>query len=571
MTKRLVSRFGLAALGVAACSFFAGSALAVWSSDPAVNLAIADRTGEQVVPKIACAADGACYVAWFDNANGGYEVYLQHLDPQGNELWPHNGILLSNHTQETSLVDWDMTVDSAGNAVVTFTDIRAGGDLDVYVYRVAADGSFLWGADGIAVSDNADYEPSPAVTQASDGDIVVVWPRFPDTGSGSLRMQRYAPDGTPRFALSGIDIVTAANESPAFERVIPSDNGSVIVSYIRDIDSFTAPRHLRVVKVAANGSIVWGPLAIYDAVSLPIAYLPQLVSDGANGAVLCWHRSQSNIYNSAVQRVTSAGVEVWAHNGVLVSTLASRYHINPSLAFNAPSNECYVFWNEETTSQNQWGVRMQKLTAAGARAWTDNGIALVTMSTVYRSSPRAVPVPGGAEVFFSDEPTGGFNQDRVIGLRVDTLGNTVWGPVLVSSVLSSKSRLPVVVDGSGVARMIWEDDRNGTPDVYGQAVLLDGTLGAPVTAVSSSMRALALRVAPNPFHGSTEIRLAPGAAARPLAIIDAAGRVVRTLSLDREGAARWDGLANDGREVPAGAYWVRLEGESTAAPLIRVR
>ena len=46
------------------------AAHAQWSDDPLVNLAIADRPSEQVVPKIAATADGGCYVAWFDLASG---------------------------------------------------------------------------------------------------------------------------------------------------------------------------------------------------------------------------------------------------------------------------------------------------------------------------------------------------------------------------------------------------------------------------------------------------------------------------------------------------------------------
>ncbi|MCB1163598.1 hypothetical protein KDL67_13015, partial [bacterium] len=71
------------------------AAHAQWSDDPLVNLAIADRPSEQVVPKIAATADGGCYVAWFDLASGNYDVYLQHLDAAGNALWAHNGILVS--------------------------------------------------------------------------------------------------------------------------------------------------------------------------------------------------------------------------------------------------------------------------------------------------------------------------------------------------------------------------------------------------------------------------------------------------------------------------------------------
>src|SRR5690606_18959096 len=157
----------------------AHAAQAQWSTDPQENNAIADRAGEQVVPKIAVTPAGDTYVAWFDHAAGSYDVYLQLLTPAGVEVFPHNGILVSDHAQSTSLVDWDLIADSQGNAVVTFTDTRDGGDLDVFAYRIAPDQTFLWGADGVQLSFESDYTPNPVVTEASDGDFVFVWAHFP--------------------------------------------------------------------------------------------------------------------------------------------------------------------------------------------------------------------------------------------------------------------------------------------------------------------------------------------------------------------------------------------------------
>ena len=48
----------LAACTLTLCGFAAAPAMAQWSSDPANNLKIADRSGEQVQPKVAPAPDG---------------------------------------------------------------------------------------------------------------------------------------------------------------------------------------------------------------------------------------------------------------------------------------------------------------------------------------------------------------------------------------------------------------------------------------------------------------------------------------------------------------------------------
>ena len=42
--------------------------VAQWSSNAAQNLTIANRTNDQVQPKIRSTADGGCYISWFDNA-----------------------------------------------------------------------------------------------------------------------------------------------------------------------------------------------------------------------------------------------------------------------------------------------------------------------------------------------------------------------------------------------------------------------------------------------------------------------------------------------------------------------
>jgi hypothetical protein len=87
---------------------------------------------------------------------------------------------------------------------------------------------------------------------------------------------------------------------------------------------------------------------------------------------------------------------------------------------------------------------------------------------------------------------------------------------------------------------------------------------------------LELRVEPNPFHGATSIayRLARAGAA-VLDVYDVSGRHVRTLAFEPQAAggheATWDGRDAAGRDVPSGAYLVRLrspEGERSARAVL---
>jgi len=548
------------------------AALAVWSADPQVNLAIADRASDQVVPKIAARAGGGCYVGWFDLASGNYDVYLQRLDAGGNEQWSHNGILVSGHAQDTWITDWDLIADSGGGAVLVFADIRAGGDLDVYAYRVSASGDPLWGADGLALSVDADFDPSPRVTETADGDFVVVWGKSPDAGDGKIMMQRIAPDGTLLLPAGGLAVAGDAGESPGFPALVPAGAGDVIVCWVRDMSTYMSPRHLRAERFDAAGASTWGgPVEVYNETTLPIAYQPEILPDGAGGAVLLWHRYLGGVYNSAVQRLDADGNELWPHQGLVVSTLGGMYHISPTFTVDEASGDTYVFWDERNTNQSQWGIAGQRFDAAGSRLWGASGRSFLPTSPLYLYHLRALPATGGALLFWIDEP-GGYGNARVRGFRADNAGNWLWGtePLGVATLLSGKARLPVASAPDGTALLVWEDDRGGTVDVYGQNVRPDGTLGGDLTAADAPPSpAMTLSAWPNPFNPSTALSLrlaAPGRAR--LSIHDAQGRLLRVLA-DAEFPAgertlHWDGRDAAGHALPSGLYLARVSAAGAA-------
>lgn len=464
-----------------ACSTLVATPLrAQWSGNPGQNLAVCDAAGDEAVPKIAATGDGRTWLGWFDQRSGGYAVYVQLLDADGNETFPHNGLLVSSNPQSSSLVDWDLKADSQGNCVLAFTDTRAGSDLDVYAYRISPAGTFLWGANGATLSNNSDYEPSPKVAETSDGQFVFVWPRIPNTGTGSIRMQKLDANGATQFAADGIPIQGGTNEKPAFCDVVAADAGGYVVAWVRDIATFQSPRHLRAQKFDASGNAVWASAVnVYDLNSLPIAYQPIVRSDGSGGAILAWHRSLNNVYDSLVQHLDATGAQLFPHNGVLVSTEPNRYRLSPSVAFLAGSGDLIVGFEKTNLNQSQWGIGVQRISSTGARLWTDNGVEIQPVDGIAKDFVRCVPFGNGAEVFCFDQPNTPLPQYRVIGFRLDGSGNEVWptAPVVVSSVLAAKDDLEVVLDGSGVARAAWHDERSDSGDVYAQNVNPDGSLG----------------------------------------------------------------------------------------------
>ena len=473
-----VTRTG-AILGLFLC--FSGRALAQWPSNPALNLPVCNTTGDQAVPKIAAGGDGTTWVAWFDTRGGSYAVYAQRLDLAGNEVFPHNGLLVSANPQSSSLVDWDIESDGAGGCVLAFTDIRAGGDLDVYAYRVDGAGNFLWGANGLALSNNADYEANPKIARLSDGNFAVTWSRIPNSGAGAVHVQKISPAGVTQFPGDGLQIAGAGTEKPGFSEIAASDLGGFVVGYVRDIGTFSSPRHLRTQKFDAAGIALWNggaPLVVYDAASMPIAHQPSVQSDGAGGAVFGWHASVGNTFECWIQRVSAAGAEVHAHNGLQVSTEAARFKLDPSVAV-LPGGDVVVAFNKRNTAQSQWATCAQRISLAGARLWTNNGVELLPYNGVPKQFERCLPYGNDAIVLSCEQTNYPAQGLRVLGFRLDANGANVWSspPAVVSSVLSAKDKIPVCVDASGIVRAAWDDARNDIGDIYAQNLNGDGTLG----------------------------------------------------------------------------------------------
>ncbi len=458
------------------------SAAAQWPSTPSPNLSVADRRGEQVLPKIAATSDGGCYIGWFDQFSGNYDVRLQRLDARGVELWPRQGILISANPQSSSLVDWDLLCDRDDHCVLAFTDTRAGSDLDVYAYRVDPSGAMVWGANGVTLSNNSDYEPSPKLCETSDGHFVCAWA---NTGAADLRVQRIDRAGNLLYPANGRSIPGDAGAVPAFCRLVAADNGGFILSWVRAL-AFNGLKHVHAQKFDAAGTPLWGGgtrLPIFDQASVPIAHEPRLLADGSGGAIFAWHFALGQSFSVRAQRVLANGTEVFPHNGVDACTNASS-KFDPALAWHAPSHSLFVAWNERNLAQSQWGISVQKLDAAGTRLFGGSGLVLLPVNGVVKYAPVCAPLGEGVVCTVLEESLGGLS-DKLRSFRVSAAGQLVWNtPIDVSLFVSDKLRMSNTVTPSGVVLNVWTDLRQDNGDVVAQNLNPDGTLG-DATATST--------------------------------------------------------------------------------------
>ncbi|MFO1507399.1 MAG: hypothetical protein U1F23_10100 [Lysobacterales bacterium] len=452
-------------------------AAAQWSTDPSDNLVIADRSGEQVQPKIAPTPDGGFYISWFDDSSGGYDVYLQRLDADGNELWPHNGILVAAR-DFSSTQDYGLDVDADGNALLAFRYNDANDVPQALAQMVAPDGTLLWGDPGVFVSADPGGASAPHVAALGDGTVAVGW----SASDGSAVVQKLDGDGNILWAPGGIVFTPSAGFNILSDLHGDAD-GNVIASWVAQ-PSFS-DHELWAQKLAAlDGAPLWGtdPVKVYDGNggALQFGYFPPFLADGAGGAVFVWYDIAGTSGEVRAQHVGADGTPAFPQNGVLASTNTTRNHFEPSGAYDADSGNTYVVWRETDSTQSHFGVYAQAIDSGGNRLWTDSGQQLVALGTLDQSEMVALPAPDGMLAAWASGDAPAAMPIQVARINAD--GTLAWtgGTVAITTEPTDAARLVGAISTDGYAAYAWtRNAMSFAGDVVAQDISYDGILGPP--------------------------------------------------------------------------------------------
>lgn len=449
---------------------------AQWTPYPSQNNVISDLNGEQAIPKVVTGPTGDTFIGFFSNDAGNYDVRLQRLDSQGNELWDHNGILISDHTSMTWLMDWDMTVDQENNAILVFQDIRNAGNNNVYAYRISPDGTFVWGADGLELSNSPAISSSPKVCVTSAGNIIVAWQE--ETVS---IIQKISPDGDILWGNSGITL--SADDNVTWPQPFPVEDDEILLKYFEDSGpSWAVTRHMLMQKFDSNGNPVWSsPTVITNVPGISSwTQIFPIISDENNGCFIAWHDSRNGGTQNKVfaQHIFADGTVEFVDNGQPLVENSQAQCSFPEIVYDPATDELTAYWFQTDLDQNNYGISGQKLDGDGNRLWGNIGMAILPISELY-VLPFAVRQANDNVIILYEESQDGFTS-QIKALRLDSDGNVVWpnNSVTMSSFLSNKIHCEASDFSQGQIIAAWEDDRYGAADIYAQNINFDGTIGS---------------------------------------------------------------------------------------------
>ena len=426
--------------------------------------------GDQHIGRAVSDGSQGTIVVWSDNrSDAGTDIYAQRVDINGNALWTPEGVAVC--TAAGSQYNPRLTSDGAGGAVIAWLDASSGQN-DIYAQRIDASGHVLWAINGVAVSTETGNQISPTLVPDGGGGAIIAWQDYRSGTNYDIYAQRIAgSNGAQLWAAGGREICVAAGSQYYPEAVSDGTGGAIIAWH----DYRGGNYDIYAQHVNTAGVRLWTIDGVAVTVAANNQVYPKVTSDGAGGAIIAWHdyRSGSN-YDVYAQRMTSGGTASWTANGVAVST-ATNSQSDPQLISDGAGG-AIITWQDGRGSDND--IYTQRVNSAGTPLWTANGVLVCGMAGAQSRPALASDGSGGAIIVWEDYRPGGSSD--IYAQKIASTGVVQWSAtgIAISSAYGYQEIAQIVSDNFGGAIIAWQDGRGGTfYDIYAGHVDGDGNAG----------------------------------------------------------------------------------------------
>jgi hypothetical protein len=222
--------------------------------------------------------------------------------------------------------------------------------------------------------------------------------------------------------------------------------------------------------VNLDGAVQWTSNGVAICTAANHQFYPEIVSDGAGGAIVAWIDQRSTINNVYAQRMNALGAPQWTADGIAVYETDNSQDAKAVVSDGAGG--AIVGWGELRGGD---GIYAQRLNAAGVAQWNASGVVL-DEGLGEIDGLRAVPDGLGGAILTWLDLIGTF--DDLFAGRVTGEGALPWGsPATVSAALDDQDNPTIAPDGAGGAVIAFRDSRGGNYDVYAQLIDPLGRIG----------------------------------------------------------------------------------------------
>jgi hypothetical protein len=549
---------------------------------------ICNAAGSQSLPQLVPDGSGGGIFAWIDNRAAGDDLYAQRFNPSGSTLWTANGLALC--TANGNQAGPKVTADGFGGAIVTWLDNRGATPADVYAQRVTQAGAIPWTANGVLIQDAPATLATAPLQIVSDrqGGAIISWveDRY---GEDDVFLQRIGATGSLVWGAGGQLAITSP--FPKLQGAMASDGlGGAILAVSEqgttsDIKAKAVDRYgiFGADPVVTNVEDVPNDQGGKVKVSWNASALD---TDPAFYTITQYHLFRS-VPSQNAQAALASGMAVMMEGDVplprgrnFVTTLqgANVYfweYLTSQSAFQLPNYSLVVATSGDSVGgSNPLTAYMIQARSASNQFWNsqpDSGYSTDDLAPAAPAPFTAQYTGSTTALHWNPNPETDLAEYR---LHRGLTTSFRPGPGNLVAALTDTGYVDPDVS-QPYYYMLAAVDAHGNISPYA-LVAPGGTVDVPPPgAVGRTWLAAPM---PNPVRTEAVFRFGVAAAGRvTLRIYDASGRVLRDLHSgplpEGEHVLRWDGRDAAGRKVASGLYFAQLAagGETKTARVIAMR
>ncbi|MCG3116242.1 MAG: IPT/TIG domain-containing protein [Candidatus Manganitrophus sp. SA1] len=327
-----------------------------WAVD---GIAVAAGVHSEFSPQIVSDSAGGAIIAWQDDRNGYWEIYVQRVSGEGTARWADGGVAVSIIAANKAF--FRLISDGVEGTVIVWQEGRKG-DWDLYAQRINGNGAVRWSADGVAVSIAANTQGASQLIADGTGGAIITWQDDRD-GTWDVYAQRVNGSGTAAWTADGVIISNAANDQ-LVPQLVSDGSGGAIMTWQDGSDQTVFD--VRAQRVDGSGAAHWAAGGVVISSAVDIQGMPQLETDGAGGAIIAWQDLRSGRWDIYAQRVNGSGEAQWSIDGVAISTAPGDQKV-PLLISDGAGGAAAV-WEDSrngTDAVPSWDIYAQGVSAGG--------------------------------------------------------------------------------------------------------------------------------------------------------------------------------------------------------------
>ena len=442
----------------------------VWNANGA---SICPAPDEQYEPHIISDGAGGAIITWKDERNygaTGSDIYAQRINSAGIPLWDPNGTLICNAVGDQE--NPQLASDGAGGAIITWSDERVNPSQDdIYAQRINSAGTILWDDNGVLICNEANDQYDQEIISDGAGGAIIIWSDMRNLVItwADLYAQKIDSAGITQWDDNGTLI---SNELKyQWDPELVSDGaGGAIITWEDYRDEVTNGYDIYGQMIDSSGNTLWDDNGTIICNENGHQVNPRLVSDDAGGAIITWQDQRFGPNDIYAQKVNADGLLQWDEHWTLISNETGN-QMDPQIASDGAGG-AIITWRDERVGSSEDDIYAQKVNTMGVVQWDDNGT-LICNATSEQDIPQITTDCAGGAIITWEDPR--FGDRDIYVQKINSSGDTQWDDngKLICNALNDQWSPKIASDGNGGAIITWQDNRNsGTTgnDIYAQKI-----------------------------------------------------------------------------------------------------